>query len=168
MWCSIHLKGPVTLYKMWFAFSFMTPSPTSLLLTLMSTCGLPGGSDGERNPPAIRETWVQSLSWENPLEEGMVTHSSILAWRIPWIEEPGRLQSMGSQGVGQDWAQHSYQSTKRVISNCARYYCRREDPFQGPRSGSYLILRNKLSKETTCWQRKRLYWEGAPSCRTVG
>ena len=43
--------------------------------------------------------WVQSLSWEDPLEEVMVTHSSILAWRIPWTEEPGGLQSMGSQRV---------------------------------------------------------------------
>ena len=43
---------------------------------------------------------VQSLGWEVPLEEGMATHSSILAWRIPWTEEPGRLQSMGSQRVG--------------------------------------------------------------------
>ena len=52
-----------------------------------------------KNPPAMRETWVQSLGWEDPLEEGMATHSSILAWRIPWTEEPGRLQSMGSQRV---------------------------------------------------------------------
>ena len=44
----------------------------------------------------VWETWVQSLGWEDPLEEGMETHSSILAWRIPWTEEPGRLQSMGS------------------------------------------------------------------------
>ena len=43
--------------------------------------------------------WVQSLSWEDPLEEGMATHSSILAWRIPWTEEPGGLQSEGSQRV---------------------------------------------------------------------
>ena len=43
------------------------------------------------NPPAIQETWVQSLGWEDPLEKGMVTHSSILAWIIPWTEEPGRL-----------------------------------------------------------------------------
>ena len=50
--------------------------------------------------PAMRETWVQSLGWEDPLEEGMTTHSSILAWRIPWTEEPGRLQSMGSQRAG--------------------------------------------------------------------
>ena len=53
-----------------------------------------------KNPPAMQETLVQSLSWEDPLEEGMATHSSILAWRIPWTEEPGGLQSMGSQRVG--------------------------------------------------------------------
>ena len=53
-----------------------------------------------KNPPATQETWVQSLGWEDPLEEGMATHSSIPAWRIPWTEEPGRLQSMGSQRVG--------------------------------------------------------------------
>ena len=56
-----------------------------------------------KNPPAMKETWDQSLGWEDPLEKGMETHSSILAWRIPWTEEPGWLQSMGSQGVGHDW-----------------------------------------------------------------
>ena len=50
-----------------------------------------------KNLPAVRETWVPSLDREDPLEEGMATHSSILAWRIPWTEEPGGLQSMGSQ-----------------------------------------------------------------------
>ena len=54
--------------------------------------------------PKTQETWVQSLSWEDPLEEGMATHSGILAWRIPWTEEPGRLQSMGLQSVRHDWA----------------------------------------------------------------
>ena len=48
---------------------------------------------------AMRETWVLSLGWEDPLEEGMATHSSILAWNIPWMEEPGRLRSMGSHRV---------------------------------------------------------------------
>ena len=52
-----------------------------------------------KNPPAMQETWVQFLGWEDPLEEGMATHSSILAWRIPWTGEPGGLQSMGSQTV---------------------------------------------------------------------
>ena len=53
-----------------------------------------------KNPPAMQETWVQSLGWEGPLEKGMATHSSILAWRIPWTEEPGGLQSVRLQRVG--------------------------------------------------------------------
>ena len=55
-----------------------------------------------KNLPAMQETQVQSLGQEDPLEKGMVTHSSILAWRIPWMEEPGRLQSMRSQRVRHD------------------------------------------------------------------
>ena len=54
--------------------------------------------------PGMRETWVQSLGWEDPLEKEMVTPSSILAWRIPWMEKAGRLQSMGLQRVGHDRA----------------------------------------------------------------
>ena len=52
--------------------------------------------------PTVQETWVRSLGQEDPLEKEMATHSSILAWRIPWTEEPGGLQSMGSQRVGHD------------------------------------------------------------------
>ena len=55
-----------------------------------------------KNLSAIQETQVQSLGWEDPLEKGMVTHCSILAWRTPWTEEPGGLQCMGSHRVGQD------------------------------------------------------------------
>ena len=51
------------------------------------------------NLPAKQETQVPSLGWEDPLEKGMATHSSILAWRIPWTEEPGRLQSVGRRGL---------------------------------------------------------------------
>ena len=54
--------------------------------------------------PTRQETWVRSLGWEDLLEKEIVTHSSILAWKIPWMEEPGRLQSMGSQRVGHNWA----------------------------------------------------------------
>ena len=57
-----------------------------------------------KNPSAMWETWVGNLGWEDPLKEGMASHSSILAWRIPWTEEPGWLQSMGLQRVGHDWA----------------------------------------------------------------
>ena len=55
-----------------------------------------------KNLPVIRETWVQSLGWKDPLEEGLATHSSILARRIPWTEEPGGIQSMGSERVRHD------------------------------------------------------------------
>ena len=55
-----------------------------------------------KNPPAVQETQVQSLGHEDPLEKGMATHSSILAWRTPWAEDPLGLQSMGSQRVGLD------------------------------------------------------------------
>ena len=54
------------------------------------------------NMPAMQKTQVRSMGWEDPLEKGMATHPNILAWRIPWIEEPGGLQSMQSQRVGHD------------------------------------------------------------------
>ena len=60
-----------------------------------------------KNPPAMQEMqemWVQSLGWEDPLEEEMTTHSSILAWEIAWTEEPARPQSLGLQRFGHDWA----------------------------------------------------------------
>ena len=55
-----------------------------------------------KNLSAVQETWVRFLGWEDPLEKGMAIHSSILAWRIPWTEEPGWLQSVGLQRVGHD------------------------------------------------------------------
>ena len=63
-----------------------------------------------RNLPVMWEIWVQSLSWEDPLEKGRATHSSILAWRIPWTEEPGGLQSMGykESDMTKDYHFHIY------------------------------------------------------------
>ena len=60
------------------------------------------GTQLVKNLPAMWETWVQSLDWEDPLKKGMATHSSILAWRIPWTKEPGGLQPIDSQRVGHD------------------------------------------------------------------
>ena len=60
------------------------------------------GSSTVKNPPAMHKTWVRTLGWEDPVEEGMTTRCSTLAWRIPWTEEPGGLQSMGWQRVGRD------------------------------------------------------------------
>ena len=65
--------------------------------------GFPGSSEVKRLP-AMWETWVRSLGQEDSLEKEMATHSSILAWRIPWTEEPGGLQSTGSRRVGHNWA----------------------------------------------------------------
>ena len=64
--------------------------------------GFPGGSDGKACLPTLWEIWVQSLGQEDRLEKGMATHSCTIAWKIPWMEEPDELQSMGSQRVGHD------------------------------------------------------------------
>ena len=66
-----------------------------------------------KNLPAMQETWVQFLGWEDPLEKEMATHSSTLAWKISWTGEPGRLQSMGLKRVGHDWATSQEFKVKR-------------------------------------------------------
>ena len=73
---------------------------SSHTITLQSPLESPPVAQRVKRLPATQETWVRSLGWEDPLEKEMATHSSILAWRIPRMEEPGGLQSMGSQRVG--------------------------------------------------------------------
>ena len=63
----------------------------------------------------MQETWVLSLGREDPLEKGMATHSSILAWRIPWTGEPGWLQSMGLQRVGHNWVTNNNDNNKILV-----------------------------------------------------
>ena len=75
-----------------------------------------------KNLPAMQETWVQSLGLEHLLGKGMATHSSILAWKIPWTEKPGRLQSMGSQRVGHDLATNIFTFTWCSKSVCAPHH----------------------------------------------
>ena len=70
----------------------------NLKVHMLGDLGFPSAS-AVKNLPSMQETWVQSLDREDPLEKGMSTHSSIPAWRIPWTEEPGGLQSMGSQRI---------------------------------------------------------------------
>ena len=74
-----------------------------------------GRSPGEGNGNPLLETWVQSLGWEDLLEKEMATHSSILGWRIPWTEEPGRLQFMESQRVGHHLATEQQQHGREQI-----------------------------------------------------
>ena len=72
----------------------MEPSQQSIGEAL-TVLGASLGAQTVKNPPAMQETWVQSLSWEDPLEKGLATHFRVLAWRIPWTEEPGRQHPRG-------------------------------------------------------------------------
>ena len=102
------------------------------------------------NLPAIQETWVQFLGQEDPLEKGVTTHSSILAWRIPWTEEPGRLQSIGSQKVGHDRATNTFTSSsdhmRSVTQSCPTLCDPRKTYLQ------YILQKNVyiISEERTC------------------
>ena len=87
-------------FTMGMAFGHRGPFPGDLICITLT---FPDGSD-VKNLPTMRETWVQFLGWEDPLEKRMAIHSSILAWRIPWTEEPSGLQSTGSQRVRHNWA----------------------------------------------------------------
>ena len=107
-------------------------------VNIFNLSGFPGGSDGTspvaqmvKRLPARRKTWVQSLGQEDPLEKEMATHSSTLAWKIPWTEEPGRLQSMGSQRVGHDWA------TSLSLSDGKESACNAGDSGSIPESGRF-------------------------------
>ena len=83
-----------------------------------SNCGASWVAQWSRVHLPVQETWVRSLGQEDPLEKEMATHSSILAWRIPWTEEPGELQSMGSQKV-----RHNSHTQHIHTHNCMRYLC---------------------------------------------
>ena len=97
------------------------------ILKLVALCGpIPSASlvtQMVMNPPTMQETWVGSLGWKDPLEKGMATHSSTLAWRISWTEEPGRLQSMELQRVGHDWVKNSMTLQEFYLGDTALKSC---------------------------------------------
>ena len=93
-----------------------------------------------KNLPAMQEARVWSLCWDYPLEKGMATHSSTLAWRIPWTEEPGRLQSMGLQRVRYDWATNTFTFVSWCLGSRWRYLLER----------SYWPKCLKLSEPSKC------------------
>ena len=95
----------LTMMIIWLIIQIHNIHKTLLVTPQINTFILAGASlvaQMVKNMPAMQEAWVQSLDWEDPLEKGMATHSNILAWIIPWTEEPGRLQSMESQRIGHD------------------------------------------------------------------
>ena len=86
-----------------------------------------------KNSPATQETqemWVRSLNCSDPQEKEMATHSNILAWRIPWTEEPGGLQSMGLQRIGHD-SMHAFPSLERNLAKCSRCMLTKQPVFPG-------------------------------------
>ena len=103
-----------------------------------------------KNPPAVQETQIQSLGWEDPLEKGMTTHSSILAWRNPWTEEPGRLQSMGSKESDKtEWLTLSF---KKYGMNLLQ----EGGPLQGPKQG-LLFITQELSEEIQMLTKQEIF-----------
>ena len=107
-WCSPESRSPWTLRRTFFFFS---PQLTMVYLKKHQRASFSWGSlvaQMVKNLPAMWETWVLSLGWEDPLEKGKATHSSILPWRIPWAEKPGGLQSMRLQRVRQDWVTNTF------------------------------------------------------------
>ena len=101
-----------------------------------------------KNLPAMWETWVWSLCQENPLEEGMATHSSILAWRIPWTEEPGGLQFIGSQRVGHDWSDLAHtHALLLIVLWCKLHLSVNRTVFLAPKLVSALL---KVILEAAC------------------
>ena len=125
------------------------------------------------NLPAKQETQVRSLGWEDTLEKGMVTHSSILAWRIPWTEEPGGLQSMRSQRAGHNWVTDTLQSNVHVYihHNETTESIAKQKPFEVFRENhlpicDYLIAdlfcSNNESHKRMDWYQSSVYPESIP------
>ena len=102
-----------------------------------------------KNLSAMRETHVWSLGWEDSLKKRIATHSSILAWRIPWTEEPGRLQFMGSQRVGHDWVTNTFTFT--VINTVWYWWKKRQihqwDGIGSQKKGHINIVKWHLTKQ---------------------
>ena len=97
-----------------------------------------------KNPLAMQETWVRSLGWEEPLEKGTATHSSILTWRIPWTEDPGRLQSMSCKEL--DTTERFSQHRKFKKCNVISYTCR----LQGYNHN--MLVNTSITSYCMCWE----------------
>ena len=116
-----------------------------------------------KNLPGMQDTRVQSLGREDPLEKEMATHSCILAWRIPWSEEPCGLQSMGSQSVRQDWPTFTYLSTKGIYYKKTRWLPESRRRRIGPikqgetKGGQALGIITKVSTGKVWLRRCRLW-----------
>ena len=119
-----------------------------------------------KNLPAMQKPQVQSLGLKDPLEKGMATCSSILAWRIPWTEEPGELQSLGSQTVGKEWSNWVCTNTPYVLWYCNRVKgnsdCSSSEAFQTNEERIWLNF-IKIMKNRTGLSFHVTYLQGNPA-----
>ena len=118
----------------------------------------------------MQEVQVWSLGREGPLEKETATHSSNLAWRIPWMEEPGVLQSVGSWTVRQDLATEQLFYKMYFLNSKTRKSKLLQEGglLPGPETGLLSNTRKWIVQGDTCWQSRRFYWERAPGWRAVG
>ena len=124
-WNQGRCPGSFELLLLSLFYTYITFSYYYLWLAYWGLLGFSGGSD-VRNLPAMEETWVWSLDQEDPLEKGMATHTSILAWKVPWTEEPGGLQSMGyKESDRSEWLIHTH-SLSHVLHSLISYSKLRE------------------------------------------
>ena len=121
---------------------------------------LSGKKKKKKNPPANAIDMGQSLGQEDPLEEEMATHSSILAWIIPWVEEPGGLQSMGSQRVGHDWVSthtHTLRSVLWPLKKSILYTPQKKEGGEHLNKGGRIVLLSTLLRPGL-WRTVSSYW----------
>ena len=136
-WFPLGSTGLISLLSKWLSrvFSSTTIWNTSSLALSLLWASLV--AQMRKNLAAMWEPWIWSLDWENPLEKGVATHSSTLAWRIPWTEEPGWLQSMGSQRVGHDWV---------TFTHSAFFMVQLSHPYMTTGKTKALTIRTFVSK----------------------
>ena len=117
--------------------------------------------------PAMQETWVWPLGGEDPLEREMATHSSILAWRIPWKEEPGGLQSMGLQRVGHDWA--TSLSLKREIKQKVSFLLIQDDGVDDTKATTscWTTIERRMPDIPHPKTKKKPQWDGRMGTITI-
>ena len=116
-WSGLPLPTPGIFPHLWtLVYKYLFEYLLSNFLVICTEEGFSSDSP-IKNPPSVQETWIWALSQQDPLQEGMATHSSILAWTIPWKEEPGRLQSRGSQRVRHNWSGLAHTHRSRIAES---------------------------------------------------
>ena len=139
-WSGVPLPSPVLVSALWQIY------PLFFRISFLFRLGFLGGS-AIKNPPTMREPqemWAQSLGREDPLEKGTTTHSSILAWRFPWTEEPDGLQSMRSQRIGHDWSDLAQHGTHLGYHRAVTYTSNKSSERELKKTISFTVISKRI------------------------